>query len=277
MNCWKILKTTHYKVIGNDKLDSLKSCGMIFLLTRGSEMDNQQVRPLYFYLEFPLNTNYLVSEDGGIYNRRRKSLTYGKDHRGYRRTSVMINGEQKALLVHRIVAMTYLPNPNNLPEVNHIDGNKANNHVSNLEWVSRHENQKHAFSIGLNSNKGVKNGKATITPEIALDLYNQMLKGVGLKELSNITGHSISILSKIKAKVTWSEYLEGLPECPRLSMEDSKKTTVETQWKIIEMKRQGLTSKGIAAELDLTVSQVEHAVTKYNKGKLQRLDESRTP
>ena len=240
-------------------------------------MDNQQVRPLYFYLEFPLNTNYLVSEDGRLYNKCRKSLTRGKNHKGYRRTSVVINGERKALLVHRIVAMTYLSNPNNLPEVNHIDGNKANNHVSNLEWVSRHENQRHAFSTGLNSNKGVKNGKAIITPEIAVDLYNQMLKGVGLKELSDDTGYTISILSKIKAKVTWSEYLEDLPECPRLSMEDSRKTNTEMQWKIIEMKKNGLSAKQIATSLCLTVSQVEHAVTKYNKGKLQRLDESRTP
>ena len=240
-------------------------------------MDNQQVRPLYFYLEFPLNPNYLVSEDGKLYNKRRKTLTYGKDHLGYRRINMLIGGEPKGLLIHRIVAMTYLPNPNNLPEVNHIDGNKSNNHVTNLEWVSRHDNQKHAFMIGLNSNKGVNNGKAIVTPEIAVDLYNQMLTGMSIKELSSATGYSDSLLFKIKTKVTWSEYLKDLPECPRLAMETSKKTTVDIQWKIIEMKADKIPTKEIAALLGLTISQVEHAVTKYNKGKLQRLDESRTP
>ena len=239
-------------------------------------MDNQQVKPLYFYLEFPLNNNYLVSEDGKIYNKNNKTLTYGYNHQGYRRAKIPIDCVVKALLVHRVVAMTYLPNPDNLPEVNHIDGNKANNHVNNLEWVTRHDNQKHAFKLGLNSNKGVKNGKARVTPEIAVNLYYKLLNGYSPKQLSIDTGYSVDLLSKIKAKKTWCEYLKDLPDCPRLSMEDSKKTTTEIQWQIIQMKSEGLTSKEIASKLDITVSQVEHAVTKYNKGKLQRLGESRT-
>lgn len=239
-------------------------------------MDNQQVIPLYFYLEFPLNPNYLVCENGKVYNKRRKTSTYGKDHQGYRRLSINVQGKSKSLLVHRMVAMTYLPNPNNLPEVNHIDGNKSNNHVNNLEWVTRHDNQKHAFKLGLNSNKGVKNGKARVTPEIAVSLYYKLLDGYSPKQLSRETGYSVDLLSKIKAKKTWCEYLKDLPDCPRLSMEDSKKTTVEIQWQIIQMKSEGLTSKEIASKLNITISQVEHAVTKYNKGKLQRLGESRT-
>lgn len=56
--------------------------------------------------------------------------------------------------IHRLVATTFIPNPNNKPEVNHIDGNKENNNVTNLEWVTKSENGFHAYRIGLNHKAG---------------------------------------------------------------------------------------------------------------------------
>lgn len=63
-----------------------------------------------------------------------------KEEKGYCRLSIKINGKKKHFAVHRLVAIAFIPNPNNLPQVDHIDGDKTNNKVSNLRWVSNKQN-----------------------------------------------------------------------------------------------------------------------------------------
>jgi hypothetical protein len=63
------------------------------------------------------------------------------------------NHIKKYYLVHRLVAMTFIPNENDLPQVNHIDGNKLNNNVEYLEWCTRQDNIKHAYKMGLNPSR----------------------------------------------------------------------------------------------------------------------------
>lgn len=83
-----------------------------------------------------------------------KMLKPEKHTLGYKRV-LLINQEGKRChqLIHRLVAQAYIANPLNLPYVNHIDGNKANNHVSNLEWCTSSENNKHALRIGLRTGR----------------------------------------------------------------------------------------------------------------------------
>lgn len=65
------------------------------------------------------------------------------DMKGYQNVVLCKNGNSYNKIIHRLVAQAFIPNPNNLPEVNHKDGNKANNHVDNLEWITHRENVSH--------------------------------------------------------------------------------------------------------------------------------------
>ena len=67
----------------------------------------------------------------------------------YWRVGVQINNRQKHLAIHRLVAKAFIPNPDNLPQINHIDGDKNNNKVSNLEWCNNGHNQAHAWKNSL--------------------------------------------------------------------------------------------------------------------------------
>ncbi len=82
-------------------------------------------------------------------------------------------GQNRIKRIHRLVAETFLPNPENLQDVNHIDGNKQNNAVNNLEWISRGENIKHAYTSGLREQtKGELSTSSKITLQQAQDIYN---------------------------------------------------------------------------------------------------------
>lgn len=89
--------------------------------------------------------NYVVFKTGEIYNLYGKEISGHIDRCGYK--EVMLNNKQ--CRVHRIVAETFIPNPDNKKCVNHIDGNKLNNCFNNLEWVTHSENTLHAYRIGL--------------------------------------------------------------------------------------------------------------------------------
>ena len=83
--------------------------------------------------------------------RRPKVLSVEVMKKGYRRVSFCINGKIIKKMVHRLVAEAFIPNPTNLPEVNHKDGDKSNNMVLNLEWCDCFTNIHHAFDNGLRS------------------------------------------------------------------------------------------------------------------------------
>lgn len=103
--------------------------------------------------------------------------------------------------IHRLVAETYIDNPHNLPQVNHIDGNKRNNCLCNLEWVTARDNQLHALSLGLKvSQKGQEHGLSKLTDsEVGQLIEDFYLKGKTFNMLANeyniSKSHVVSILN----------------------------------------------------------------------------------
>ena len=91
-------------------------------------------------------------------NKREMILKPSLSHKGYLKVFLSKDSKKSSKTIHRLVAEAFIPNLENKKTVNHIDGNKANNRVDNLEWLSNSENQKHAWRLGLKQGlKGEKN------------------------------------------------------------------------------------------------------------------------
>ena len=92
-----------------------------------------------------IETHYQIDSNGIVYNTQtQKELTGSIYNTGYKMVRLTINGKRKGYAVHRLVAQTFLDNSKNLPVVNHKDGDKTNNKVENLEWVTQSQNRRHA-------------------------------------------------------------------------------------------------------------------------------------
>ena len=113
-------------------------------------------KPLYCCSE------YIVDSDGYVLSKRNnKPLKPSINHKGYAIINIMINGKRKGLAVHTAVAKTFLDNYQDELQVNHKDGNKLNNNLNNLEWVSGKENMRHAVDVlGKCINNNNANAKA---------------------------------------------------------------------------------------------------------------------
>ena len=92
------------------------------------------------------DTPYFVTEDGRVFRNGREKK-FGLTNKGYKQVDLWISNKRKHKSIHRMVAEVYIPNPDNKPCVNHIDGDKLNNYYFNLEWVTLKENSQHSVNV----------------------------------------------------------------------------------------------------------------------------------
>jgi hypothetical protein len=142
-----------------------------------------------------LNTKYLVSVNGEIINEKTNKKLIPQDNgKGYMKVTLSIEGRQIQRYVHRIVAECYLLNKS--IQVNHKDGDKLNNNVSNLEWVTNSENQIHAHQTGLKKNGNeLWNGK--FSKEEIIKIKELKKNGIPQYKIAEIMRVSKSTISEI--------------------------------------------------------------------------------
>lgn len=129
--------------------------------------------------------------------------TYVNKKWGYKYAVLYKDGKPKAFRVSRLVAIAFIPNIFNKEQVNHINGIKTDDNVTNLEWNTRSENQKHAIRIGLRSAKGIKNSQSKLTEKDIINIKELKKIGFTQNEIAtkfNISQSNVSVILSMK---TW--------------------------------------------------------------------------
>lgn len=143
--------------------------------------------------------NYRIREDGYVIMTNGRIKSTSLTNKEYKRVTLSNNGNKKSFSIHRLVATAFITNPNNLPEVNHKDGNKLNNYYTNLEWSTSKDNIKHSFNNGLSNYKGERNGRAKLSDMTISDIRKDFSNGIKRKDLAlkyNISySHIVSIIA----------------------------------------------------------------------------------
>lgn len=147
-----------------------------------------------------IETKYSITEFGDVYSNKfgkRILMKPGTIKGNYKISCMFLNKERYYVLVHRLVATHFIDNPDNKPQVNHIDGNKHNNHFSNLEWVTQSENITHAYSNGLMS-KTFLNTKCTLSVADVVEIKRLLKTNIKQREIARLFNVRETTISNIK-------------------------------------------------------------------------------
>ena len=150
--------------------------------------------------------NYLISDQGRVYSYyTKKFLKPRKKNSGYFQIGLRKNGVRKFYIIHRLVALAFIPNPENKRTVNHIDGCKINNFIHNLEWATQSENVQHSYDNGLQKAiKGSKHYQAKLSEDQVLEIRKLYKTGeYSQRGLGKIFGVYRAAISKIVNRRNW--------------------------------------------------------------------------
>lgn len=137
-------------------------------------------------------SGYYVSKDGVVIGKKGFILKPGLSSNGY--YTVSVNGI--SICLHRLVAETYIPNPKNKSQVNHIDSNRINNNINNLEWCTPKENQVHSWSSG-DRNRSKKLNKLQVR------IIRESVNDLPRKYLADIFNIHVMTIGEIVRKEIW--------------------------------------------------------------------------
>jgi hypothetical protein len=193
-------------------------------------------------------TIYKVSSLGYIVNKERnKILKPFISKQGYMRVSIKIQGSKRSFSIHRLVAMTFIPRKSENLQVNHIDGNKHNNCVVNLEWITAYENIQHAYEHNLR--------KRPLNKLEVEKICELMVKGFGNTKIANLLDIPVTVIQAIRQGKTYTCFTKKfvLP----LLVSKPKKLSIGQVHQICQLLADGESHKTIARIMDCNTSIID--------------------
>lgn len=146
---------------------------------------------------------YTVYEDGRILGKKGSFLIPQDNGKGYLILNLMLDGKRTCKAVHRILAEAFIPNPDNLSDVDHIDGNRQNNILANLRWVTHGGNIKHSFDLNNRSATGTDNANNIFDISIVKQICELLQAGLMPATIRDI-GYDYYLVRSIRSRKNWS-------------------------------------------------------------------------
>ena len=160
--------------------------------------------------DIPFAPNYFITDQGEVFSKnyrgtgRTQKLKLTRNERGYLTACLWVVDKKKNFYVHRLVAMTFIPNLNKFPQVNHKDTIKSNNSKNNLEWCTNSYNHLHAYRNGRKSMNGERSGSSKLTEIEVLAIRKRFAMGnISQKELSVLFDVAPTTVTSIINRKTW--------------------------------------------------------------------------
>lgn len=145
---------------------------------------------------------YIIFENGDIYNKYNKKLSPVDNGKGYLIINININKKRTCKSIHRLLGECFLENPNNYTDINHIDGNRKNNALSNLEWCSHGYNIKHSYNLKNRTALGSHNANCKYSENLVLEICELLSRGFKPTVIRDL-GYPYSLIRQIKQRKTW--------------------------------------------------------------------------
>ena len=222
-----------------------------------------------------IETHYEVSNKGNVRNSNTgKILQPGVSNCGYLRVGIYYVKDNRQYYihgsVHRLVAIAFIPNPDNLPQVNHKDGNKTHNWVENLEWSSSSDNDYHAYATGLKKKIYGENSHLHKYSRDAIEKACELMESgkYVLREISEMTAVPVPMLCRVRLRKSWCNVSKNyhIENCKRSHWYDGSHYSMRQMENVFRLLSENkLSIYDISDRTGVSVATIRNVVT-HRKG-----------